>query len=149
MTTPTPEAARDGGRRRSVWQDRVDDALRERAGRERRRPSPAEVRDAVMEVCGVELQRLCSRDRGRDVVHARELFVVAAHEWCGLSYPELSRWLGRRNHSTAWCAGHRWLSRAAPDREIEMATVRSRVAARRGVPDDAIAPMPNIARRHR
>lgn len=114
---------------RSRWEIVVDDCLREREERPER-VAPEALRAAVAAAHGVTIHEMAGKSRHVDVVRARETFASLAHEWCGLSYPEASRWLGRRNHATAWCAAQRFGRRA--DREESVRNVRATLRAGRG-----------------
>ncbi|MEX2670840.1 MAG: chromosomal replication initiator protein DnaA [Phycisphaeraceae bacterium] len=73
-------------------------------------PRPVPVERIVQTVCdqlGVERQTLMGRGRHKRVVLARSLVIYLARQLTTLSFPELARALGRRNHSTIVTATRR------------------------------------------
>lgn len=108
------------------WEAEVEEILRERAKKDaaaRRPVSPRDLVDVVAQACGVDRQEIASSSRRREAVKARELLTVTAHEWCGASYPEIARLLGRRNHSTAHGAAARFGRRPEPQRQEALGRV--------------------------
>lgn len=55
----------------------------------------------VCEETGVEIGRIRTKTRKREVVIARQLLVYYGRLWCGLSYSELGGLIGGRDHTTA------------------------------------------------
>lgn len=105
----------------------VEALLLERARRAeadaRRRASPREMVDVVARACGVDRQEIASSSRRRELVEARELLAVTAHEWCRASYPEIARLIGHRNHSTVHSAAIRFGRRPEPQRQEALGRV--------------------------
>lgn len=111
------------------WEVEVERILSERAQQQAAagcRPlSPRDLVDAVSHACGVDRDELVSSSRQRGVVRARELLSVTAHEWCGASYPEIAKLLGRRNHSTVHGAASRFGRRPESHRQEALGRVQA------------------------
>jgi chromosomal replication initiator protein len=104
-----------------------------------RRPRRFEpIAERVCERLGVELSEALGRGRHGRVVLARGLICVLARELTTLSYPELARRLGRRNHSTVITARQRTL------RQIEAGAT---VPAAAGLGDVGVASLYEELRR--
>src|SRR5690606_38552303 len=67
----------------------------------------ATILDVVCRRLGVEKSELLASSRHRRIVLARGLVSYLAREMTTLSYPEIARAVGRRNHSTVLTAGRR------------------------------------------
>lgn len=117
------------------WEFEVEQILRERAEREAAsgagRVSLPGLVEAVGKACRVDRSEMMSSSRHRDIVEARELLAHTAHEWAGASYPEISRAIGRRHHTTMLSAATRFQKRPEPQRTEALDRVRT--ALPRGV----------------
>ena len=58
----------------------------------------------ITALTGVESERLFSTSKKPAIIRARELLIYLAHEFAGMSYPEIAYAMRRRNHS-ACCDG--------------------------------------------
>ncbi|MFO0874476.1 MAG: helix-turn-helix domain-containing protein [Phycisphaerales bacterium] len=68
---------------------------------------PAAIVAAVCAVLGIERSELLGHSRHRKVVLGRMLVARVCRELTTMSFPEIARVLGRRNHSTVHCAHQR------------------------------------------
>lgn len=97
------------------------------------RVRPDEILAAALTVCVVDLSDLCGKGKHADTVAARTIFVVLCRELTILSYPDISRLMGRTNHSTAVTAVRRYHANPEP--------LRARL--------EAVRVLAEAARRHR
>lgn len=67
-------------------------------------PSLKAVTKAVCAHYGVAPEALLSDDRHKSIARARHVAMYLGKEWCGVSYPELGRAFGGRDHTTALAA---------------------------------------------
>lgn len=78
-----------------------------RVGQPRRQTRPGEVLDAVCAELGVAASDVLGGGRHRRVVVARGVSAFLLRECTTMSFPEIARSLGRRNHSTVVTASQR------------------------------------------
>lgn len=62
----------------------------------------SKVVEAVSELCGATVSEIMGPCRSRTVVRARRAIALILRHNGGMSYPEIGRALGCRNHTTAW-----------------------------------------------
>lgn len=79
-----------------------------------------EIIDVVCQRLGIERTDLLSTTRHRRVVLARGVVSHLSRELTTLSYPEIGRALGRRNHSTVLTAGRRLAEQVESNETIEL-----------------------------
>ncbi|MBI5866353.1 MAG: chromosomal replication initiator protein DnaA [Planctomycetes bacterium] len=82
-------------------------ALDEAVVRTHRAPDPESIERLVMGRFGVTREQLHSRSRDRTVVLARGVAMLLARRHTRLSFPEIGRAMGRKNHSTVLMAAQR------------------------------------------
>lgn len=99
----TPGALTTG----ALTMDLARRALDEAAVRARRSPSPADIERVVSLRFGITHEQIQSRSRDRTVVLARSLAMLLIRRHTTLSYPEIARSLGKKNHSTVLMATQR------------------------------------------
>lgn len=75
---------------------------------------PEEIMAAVLSVCRTDISAVCGTNRHEETVAARTIFCVLCRELTVLSYPEIAREMGGRNHSTAVTAV--WRYRLRPEK---------------------------------
>lgn len=94
-------------------------ALDEAAVRSRRTPDAAEIERIVSLRFGVTREQIQSRSRDRTVVLARSLAMLLIRRHTALSFPEIARSLGKKNHSTVLMATQRLERQLAKDTTVE------------------------------
>ena len=82
-------------------------ALDEAVIRTRRTPEPAQIERVVAIRFDVSREQLQSRSRDRTVVLARGIAMLLARRHTSMSFPEIGRAMGRKNHSTVLMATQR------------------------------------------
>ncbi|MCC6360142.1 MAG: chromosomal replication initiator protein DnaA [Phycisphaerales bacterium] len=94
-------------------------ALDEAAVRSRRTPDAADIERIVSLRFGVTREQIQSRSRDRTVVLARSLAMLLIRRHTALSFPEIARSLGKKNHSTVLMATQRLERQLAMDAKVE------------------------------
>lgn len=79
------------------------------------RPSLRQVLVAAAKACGVDRNEIMGRLRAPGITMARAVYAAKGHE-LGYSYPEISRGMGRRTHTTVFCAARRFAAMSEPVR---------------------------------
>jgi chromosomal replication initiator protein len=82
-------------------------ALDEAIIRTRRTPEPSQIERVVAARFDVTREQLQSRSRDRTVVLARGIAMLLARRHTSMSFPEIGRAMGRKNHSTVLMATQR------------------------------------------
>lgn len=82
-------------------------ALDEAVIRTRRTPDPSQIERVVAARFDVSREQLQSRSRDRTVVLARGIAMLLARRHTSMSFPEIGRAMGRKNHSTVLMATQR------------------------------------------
>ncbi len=90
-----------------------------RVGQPRRPIRPAEVLDAVCNDLGVGASEVLGGGRHHRVVVARGVAAYLLRECTTMSFPEIARALGRRNHSTVVTAAQRVARQVSDGSELE------------------------------
>ena len=65
-----------------------------------RQITPALILDETAQMFGLDLEQLQSRSRTRDLVHARQVGMYVCRELTDLSYPQIGKEFGGRDHTT-------------------------------------------------
>jgi len=78
----------------------VREVLANTAGARRRQPTAQEILCAVAEHCGVEVKAFSGRSRARAISQPRHVAMYLVRELTHMSYQEIARLFGRREHST-------------------------------------------------
>ncbi len=65
-----------------------------------RQITPALILEKTAQMFGLELEQLQSRSRTRDLVHARQVGMYVCRELTDLSYPQIGKEFGGRDHTT-------------------------------------------------
>ena len=88
----------------------------------RRAVVPDDVLIAVSDYFGVERDRIRSSSRHREVVIARDMWVLVCRQLCHYSFPELQQFLGRHvlSHSTLISARDRAWERVTENTPLVM-----------------------------
>ncbi len=97
-------------------------ALDEHLPRSRRAPEAADIERIVGTWFGVSRDVLQSDSRDRTVTLARAVAMFLARRHTGLSFPELGRAMGRKNHSTVLMAAKRIEAHLANDSDVTWKT---------------------------
>lgn len=90
----------------------------------------ATILDTVCRKLGVEKSELLASSRHRRIVLARGLVSYLARELTTLSYPEIARAIGRRNHSTVLTAGRRLQEQLERSESVELDPQAGSIALR-------------------
>lgn len=101
-----------------------------------------DIRAAVCLLVGVSEPELCGSSRHPALVFARGLYVTCCRRWTVMSFPDVSRSLGRRNHSSPITAWQRHRREAAQGKAYEARTYAEweRAVYREVVGRDALPP---------
>lgn len=102
------ESAGDGGPAREIGMVLVDRLVSQESGAASRLPIRfTAILEAVADELAVPREELLSDGRRREAVTARGLAAYLARRFTAMSYPEIARGLGRRNHSAIHAAESR------------------------------------------
>lgn len=111
------------------------------------------IQSAVCNHFGIELAALVSKDRSKSLAFARQLAVYLCRTVLGMSYPELGRAFGGRDHTTMLAACRRIERVCSVDRVAKahltsvihaLGTAQGAVGEhRRAVPERTLAPSPD------
>ena len=71
------------------------------------KPSVQQICELVCNHCEVTLEQMVSKDKHRSIVEARQIAMWIARKRLGLSFPELGREFGNRDHTTVMAAVQR------------------------------------------
>ena len=65
-----------------------------------RQITPGLILDETAKMFGLDIEQLCSKSRTRDLVHARQVGMYVCRELTDLSYPQIGKEFGGRDHTT-------------------------------------------------
>ncbi|MCH5181218.1 MAG: chromosomal replication initiator protein DnaA [Prevotellaceae bacterium] len=84
---------------------------------EQKRLAPEKIAEAVCRSVGVKMREVSSKSRKSTVVFARQVIMYLLWKYVGLSYAQIGRFCGNRDHSTAFYACTQVKQRIQADRE--------------------------------
>ncbi len=84
-----------------VTEEMASEILRDTIGSNKpRQITPALILEETAKMFGLEVSQLTSKSRTRDLVHARQIGMYVCRELTALSYPQIGKEFGGRDHTT-------------------------------------------------